>query len=415
VPKLKLSNFYVQSGLFGLLSLAGAFFSYALYPFLTHILSTQEFGDFAVIVALSNQLLGLLLAFNIISIYLVKSQSESKARSHAQIIQKTLIWVFLIITLVLFIASPYLNTLLKIEDSHYFIILALILIAAVPGIIWTGYLQGNKELVRVGVFNLSAGLGKLIFASLLALSLGTIGGLLGMLIGAILGLLVISIVPGVKLPNLSSFFSKSDPGERKFVFSLKKYFLECLVVVGALSFLQNYDITLAKSLFEPSEAGMYSGISVLSNALYFLSFLLIWVVLPEIKIGDHKLNRRILGTAYKLLTILALGSLFIELIFKDHLTKTLLGKNFATGGGLLIFATLYQLTLVAIVLYAFYLLVTRQRRVALLIAACVPCSIILPVIYAETPLEMVRTLWFSLLIGTCFYMLLLKIKHTWRK
>lgn len=404
------ANFYVRSGLFGILSLAGAVFSYALYPVLARILSTSEFGDFAVIVAFSNQLLGLMLAFNIISIYLVKSQSEEKARSHAQIIQKSLIWLFLGLTLVFLLVSPYLSSLLKIDNTGYFFILGLILLISVPGIIWTGYLQGHKELVRVGFFNLTASLGKLIFASFLAISLGAAGGLLGIFFGSIAGLLTIHFMPGVKLPTLRSFFARSDPEELKSLYSLRKYVLECLLVVGSLSFLQNYDITLAKALFPPEQAGVYSGISVLSNALYFLSFLLIWIVLPEIKLGDKVVNKRVLTTAYKLLATLAVGVVAAELLLKGQITQLLLGNNFVNGSDLLVFATLYQITLAALALYAFYLLVIRQKRVSFLVLICLLITLIIPAAAADTPLEMIQLLWASLLVGFSAYWLALKFR-----
>lgn len=407
----KFSNFYVRSSLFSALSLVGAVFAYALYPVLARILTPGQFGDFAVVVAFSNQLLGLLLAFNIISIYLVKSQSEEKARSHAQIIQKNLILFFLGVTVVFLLASPYLNHLLKIENSAYFIVLGLILLTSVPGVIWTGYLQGNKELVRVGSFNVAAGAGKLIFGALLGAAFGTVGGLLGILAGTLAGLLVVRFTPGITLPNLSSLFAKSDPEEKKFLLGMKKYFLECLLVVGALSFLQNYDISLAKILFGPGEAGIYSGISVLSNALYFLSFLLIWIVLPEIKIGDAVVNRRVLGTAYKLLGLLTVGAVAVELVVRNYLAKLLLGNNFGGEGNVLIFATLYQLTLVALALYAFYLLVTRQRKAALLAAASLSSCLIFPALYANTPLQMIRLLWISLLVGFTVYWLIAKLPY----
>lgn len=392
-----------------MLSIIGALFNYSLYPVLVHILNTQNFGDFAVIAALSNQLLGVLLAFNIISIYLVKTQSEEKARSHAQIIQKTLIWLFLLATVLILIASHFLNHLLKVQHVSSFLVLALILLAAVPGVIWTGYLQGHKELVRVGGFNLVAALGKLILATLLALKLGTIGGLLGMLGGAVIGLIFLWFIPGVKLPKLSSLFSKSDPEERQFLFSLKKYFLECLVVVGVLGFLQNYDITLAKVLFSPKAAGIYSGISILSNALYYLCFLLIWIILPEIKINDPVTNHRILRTAYKLLGLLGIVVLVVELILKNSIARLLLGSRFGGQGEVLIFATLYQLTLVALTLYAYYLLVTRRRQVALLAIAVTLSCAVLPLLFISTPLAMIRLLWLSLLVGLCIYWTLLKV------
>jgi len=408
VKPSKLTNFYVRSGLFGILSLTGAFFNYALYPVLVRILSAREFGDFAVIVAISNQVLGILLAFNIISIYLVKTHEEETARNHAQVIQKFLIWLFLGATVVMLVASPYLHHLLHVQNISSFIILALILLAAVPCVIWTGYLQGNKELVRVGGFNLSAALGKLVFAILLAMIFGPNGGLLGILCGTIVGLLVLLVVPGVKLPRLSSIFTKNDPQEKQFVLGLKNYALMCLLVVGMLSFLQNYDIILAKALFAPAVAGIYSGISILSNALYYICFLLIWIILPEIKLSDRANNLRLLGTGYKMLAGLTVGALFVEIIFKGFLARLLLGSGFAHQGNLLIFATLYQLTLVAITLYAYYLLVSRSRRAILLGVIVFGLATFLPASFANSPQDMIRLLWLSLLAAIVAYAVLVK-------
>lgn len=236
-----------------------------------------------------------------------------------------------------------------------------------------------------------------------------------MFLGAITGLLVIYFIPGVKLPKIGSIFQKSDPSEVAFIRGLQKYIIECLVVVGALGFLQNYDITLAKALFDPNDAGVYSGISVLSNALYYLCFLLIWIVMPEIKIGDSVTNRRVLGTAYKLLGALTVSAVAVEVLLKGHITKILLGNNFSGQGELLIFATLYQLTLVAIALYAFYLLVTRQRRAGLLAVCCFPITLILPALLANSPLEMIKLLWLSLVAGVAVYSVLLKLSHLRRR
>jgi O-antigen/teichoic acid export membrane protein len=131
-------------------------------------------------------------------------------------------------------------------------------------------------------------------------------------------------------------------------------------------------------------------------------------VLPEIKLGNQAVNRRVLATAYKLIAVIAAGALAVEVLFKDNLTRLLLGGNFANGGDLLIFATLYQLTLVAVALYAFYLLVIRQRRAALLAASCAPFSLIIPAVYASDPLQMIKLLWVSLLIGIGVYWLIVQ-------
>ena len=401
LPKVK--NFYVRSSLFGILSLTGAVFNYALYPILVRILNTSSFGDFAAITAISNQLLGLLLAFNIISIYLVKSQGEDEAKAHAEVIQKSLIWFFLLMTLAVLALSPFLHNLLHIQNVGSFFLLSIILMAAVPAVVWMGYLQGHKELVRVGLYNVTAALAKLILSTGLAIWLGTMGAIAGTLGGVLIGLAVLSIYPGVKLPSIRSIFQKSKPKEMQYLFTLKGYIFECLLAVGALSFLQNYDITLAKVLFQPATAGVYSGVSILSNALYYVSFLVIWIIMPEIQINNPKANRRVLGTAYKLLGALTVVAVAGELVLKNFITGALLGAGFASQGYLLIFATLYQLTLVGITLYVFYLLVQRKKRGAILAGLVFATTVSLPARFAHTPLEMIQILWLSLLIALGVY------------
>ncbi len=403
----KLSKFYVRSSLFGILSLVAAALNYSLYPILVRILNTRDFGDFAAIVAISNQILGILLAFNIISIYLVKSQPEETARRHAQIIQKTLIWFFLAATVLLLIASPALHSILKVQSVVSFVILAIILASAVPSIVWTGYLQGHKEMVRIGIYSLSASFAKLVMATVLAVLFGTTGAVWGLLAGSLVGLIVLRLMPGVKLPQLSTIFKGSDKGEKAFLLSLRGYFVGCILVVGGLSILQNYDITLAKILFSPVVAGAYSGISILSNALYYVSFLLIWIILPEIIIGDEKNNRRILGTAYKLLGALAVAAISVELVLKNTLAHLLLGTSAVGQGNLLIFASLYQLTLVGTALYAYYLLVNRSRRGGLLGGMVFTSAITIPAVFARSPLSMIQLLWASLLLSLFFYVLCL--------
>jgi O-antigen/teichoic acid export membrane protein len=410
----KFSNFYVRSGLFGVMSLVAAALNYALYPVLTRILSTTDFGDFAAVVAISNQVLSLLLAFNIISIYLVKTLPEESARRHAQTVQKMLIWLFLGLTVLVFAISPFLHNLLKIQNPASFIVLAILLFTAVPAVIWTGYLQGNKEMIRIGAYNLGAALTKLILGAALAASFGTVGGIWGLLGGGIVGLFVLWVYPGVRLPQLGSIFKKSLAKEKRFVYSLKGYIIGCLLLVGGLGFLQNYDITLAKTLFSADSAGLYSGISILSNALYYLSFLLVWIILPEIKLDDHKNNRRILGTAYKILCGLSLATLVFELLLKNHLAGILLGSSFAGQGNLLIFASLYQITLVAVTLYVFYLLVTRQKKSALLGGLVFAGTTLVPAIFSTQPINMIYLMWFGMMCGVGLFYGLLQLQFVAR-
>jgi O-antigen/teichoic acid export membrane protein len=402
----KLSNFYVKSSVFTLLSIGGAIFNYALYPILAHVLSTSSFGDFTVILALSNQIFGIMLTFNLVSIYLVKIYSEDEARHHAQTIQKVLVWFFLSAILLTILSSPVLKNILHIHDLLSFVILAVILLMAIPVVVWTGYLQGNKMLIAVGAFNLFSSLAKFILVITLAMWLGPTGGLLGVVLGTGLGLVVLRKVAKIKLPEVKSVLLRFTQEERNFLHSIKLYVVEAIFIVGGLSFLQNYDITLAKNLFNSDVAGIYSGISVLSNALYYLSFLLIWIILPEIRIGDGRNNHRIMGTAYKLLGALVVVAVIGELLLKDIIPGLLLGHAFRGQGNLLLFATLYQLSLVSVTLYAFYLLVSRKKKAVMLSGLVVGGVLVVPAVFASTALQMITEMWLSLIGAVVLYGLL---------
>ena len=396
----------MRSGLFGALSLGGAILNYATYPVLAHILSAKGFGDFTVIIALSNQVLGILLVFNIVSIYLVKSMSKEVALERAQLIQKLLIRFFLVLTVILLILSPVLSSWLKVHSPLSFILLGAILVLTIPSVVWTGYLQGHKELVRVGVFNLINASVKLVAVVTLAIAFGPTAALVGVLVGSIGGILALLWYPGVTLPRLGTIFHAVSTDEKQFIRGIGRYILGATLVVGGLSLLQNFDIVLAKIKFTPVVAGQYSGISILSNALYYLALLLIWVVLPEIQIKQTSTNHRVLGTAFKLLGLIAASALIVEVLFRKVLLGILLGHQFAELSQALIFATLYQLSLAGITLYAYYLIVIRRRQVSLLALLIGAGCLLAAVLPAANPAQMVEHLWLSLLGGLIVYLVL---------
>lgn len=403
MPNVK--NFYVKSSLFTILSLAAAACSYFLYPILIRILPSSEFGDFAVTTTMLNQILSIFLALNIISVHLVKKYGEEQSRHYIQIIQKILLWIFLGLCLIVFILAPQLQELLKINHLILFIPLGLILLVSIPVTIWNGFLQGHKELVRVGIFSFSASLAKLIFAALFGLLLGAVGALFGILVGTLLGILILQLYPGVRLPSIRSAFEKTSKVDLRFVSRLKFYIIQSVFVVGALGFLQGYDIALSKALFEPAIAGVYSGVSILSYVLYYVSFILIWIVLPEIDVNNPKNNRRVISTAYKIFGLITVASVGAELLLGEILLPLILGPEYSGKTLWLVYATLYQLMLVGIALYAFYLLIRHKSRSVLLVGYVLTCCLTLPSLLAHTPEEMILTLLLSTVFGVILYLI----------
>jgi len=402
--RLKVENFYFRSSLYATLSLSASVLNYLLYPALTRVLSPTEFGDFAAIMAISAQILAILLAFNLTSIYLVKKYPEDEAREKVQVIQKVLIWFFLGATGLLLIAAPLVKERLHIADPLTFAILALLLLAAVPSVIWTGYIQGHNQLIKVGVSSVAAALAKLAFALVFAGLWGVSGALGGVLTGGVLGIVVVRLIAGMRLPSLRSSISSLSKAQGTFLGGLFGYIVGSAIAVGALGVLQNIDIVYAKALFSPAEAGVYSGISVLSNALYFVSFVLIWIVLAAVTMENPRHNRRLLRTAYSLLGVMAAGAVLGEFLLRGVLSAFLLGSAFGGQGNVLIIASLYQVALVGATLYAYYLLVLRRRR-ALLLAGCVflPTAAAPAIFPPSDTGALIATLLLALLLGWTLY------------
>jgi O-antigen/teichoic acid export membrane protein len=406
----KLQNFYARSLLYVTLSLTGAIINYVIYPVLARTLNLREFGDYVAIIGLSNQVMGLLLAFSVISIAFVKQYGDSEAENKAQVIQKVLLWLFLGLSIVLLLFSPVLQHLLKIQHLVSFMILALVMLLSVPANIWAGFLQGHKEQVRVGISTLVTAVLKFVCIIVLAVRYGVIGGLWGFMLGSLLGLFILYYLPGKNVPKLNTLLSKLNLSDKSFLQAQKGYIAQAVFVVAGIVFLQNYDLNRAKVLFNPSLAGVYGGISVFSNALYFVAFLLIWILLPEFSMNEPSINKRVLRTAYMLIAILTIVVVSGGLLLGDKLLPLLLGHSFAHQGSTLVVASLYQISLVSVALYAFYLLVMRKRRSIILTGSVLLSCALLPLHFTTSPFAMILSLFLSVLTGVTIYLMVVKMK-----
>lgn len=393
---------------FIILSLVGALANYLVYPFISRQFTTSQFGDFTLTMSIFNQVLSVLLAFNVISIALVKHNLEHEARFKAQSIQKALIWFFIILSLLILVFTPWLKAGLNIANPEYLFVLTTLLLVSVPSIIWSGYLQGHKKLVNVGMYLGSSGILKLFFAVVFASYAGITGGLLGVLIGISIATLLLWATRPIELPSLKYVYKKFDTEEKTFLIKVRRYVIGALFVVGSLGLLQNIDITLSKILFSPDVAGQYIGVSIISNAVYFLSFLIIWLMLPNISVGENSNNRAVLKKAYLALLIISIVTVGFELIFGELAISLLLGENFAAMSSLLVYATIFQLLLVAIAIYAYYLVVISDQRCVILSLAVVICSMMSGILFADSPKTLILSLIMGVLLGLTVYIFISK-------
>jgi O-antigen/teichoic acid export membrane protein len=364
---LNLSRPAVNNGLFAVLSLAGSALSYLLYPVLAKLITPVQFGDVSVVIALAGQISGLLLAFNVVSIYIVDTHEHEHALRITETIQKIVIQVLLAATALVMLGSPWLSHTLKIGSGWTLLGLGLLLLLNVPAVVWTGYLQGHNELARIGIYNLVVAAAKLAGAVILAVSgLGALGAIIGILLGQLVGLWVLRQVPGTQLPSARGALTRVTAAEAKVVRPLAGYVAESLTVVGVFSVLFAIDIVLAKAFFTPYLAGLYAGVAALGRIIFFGTAILTWIMLANLTTHDLKKSRTTL--LHYLGLIAALGGVAVVFFWlaAPLIVRLSLGPAYDLLAPQLWLAGLNQLVAALLYAYTLYLLVLRRGRPAVL-------------------------------------------------
>ncbi len=146
------------------------------------------------------QLSSILLAFNVVSIYLVAREKDT-AVAKLESIQRVLVRLSAAVAIGIVVLLPFLRNLLQIEGYLPLLGLSLLLITVIPTIIWTGYLLGHKELPLIGIYNIVNALAKVVGAVTLAkLGLGAGGAVFGLLIGYVVSLVLLKKLSKHRLP-----------------------------------------------------------------------------------------------------------------------------------------------------------------------------------------------------------------------
>lgn len=352
-------NFYTRSVIYAALSICAAALSYIIYPFLIHLLPREVFGDIGASLALTNQLASLFLAFNIVSLYLSKKYRDSHQR--LEHLQKDIVRIFLLFSVLLVAMSPILHDILNFGNYRSFIAVLLLLLLTVPSVIWIGYLQGKEEMARVGIYTFLVAAFKFIFAITLAAIFRSDVALFGIVMGQLAGLIILAKLPGARTPSLRSLFSAPNAHYKpsKQLFS---YLLGAVIACGIMSFAQNADILYAKALLQPYTAGTYVAISSLSSVVFHISILLVWIALSGINLKNPSNNWWLAKKTLALISVIFTG-IFATFFFSEHLIlRYLVGSVPEVFHGQLLKSSLYQFIVAASTLIVYMSLTLREKR-----------------------------------------------------
>lgn len=402
----------VNNGLFTVLSLFGAALSYLLYPIIAKVISPTEFGDVSVVIAIAGQIGGILLAFNVISIYIVNTHSKEDAIRISEIIQKLLIQVLFGATLVVLLFSPMLLSVLKIGSVWTILGLGAIILLSVPAVLWTGFLQGHNELARIGAYNTIAAGSKLLFAgTLCVMGFGATGAIIGIIIGQVIALWSLRFIPGTELPAAHGVVSSIKAPEWVVIKSLAGYIAESLVVVICFSALFAIDIILAKAFFPPYEAGIYSGIASLGRIIFFGVSILTWIMLANTSSADPEKSLKALK---KFLLMAIAGGGVVTAGFwlaASPVISLSLGSAYLVVREQLWLVGVSQLLTSVLYGYTLYLLVLRRTKPAVLAILIAVCAIGLGATNPHDPRGLLIRLIIGQIAGYLLYLVLVSVRN----
>jgi O-antigen/teichoic acid export membrane protein len=338
---------------FAVLSILASGFNYLTYPLLGRILSDEQFINVAVALSLLTQISTVLLSIIALTIGLTKEKSDGqKVIEH---LQAVVIKLFLVLIGIFTVFSPLLFQSISLPPV-FVVPVALLLLFSVPSSVFSGYLNGRKQLIKVGLVSLITSSFQFILTIVVGL-LFTSGllSLLAMATGQLLAIFfIIRLFKKEKLPRvtlLKKYLSKKESSTYRPLFYYAVY---ASLGILAINILQVLDLLVITS--NKTDAVIYTDIYVISRAVYFAGIIFVWPYLSSVDL--HQTRKNIKPTlrliSFSLLLSVVSGALMW--FFGDNILNLAMGTSYSLGDirTLAMFAISYKffwLGILSIVLY----------------------------------------------------------------
>jgi len=398
-------NIIYFSGSFGISVL-----NYLYYPVLGRLMVPANFGEVQTIISFFLQAAVFLQVLGLISIGIIRKYDDEGQRDRlVQEFFRISFYIGVAATVLLIIGASWLRGYFHFNSAAPFIALALSLLVSVPGAFANSFLQGHHRfgaLARSGL--ISAG-GKLIFSTILVL-LGW------QAFGAIFGIVLaqsLALVYALSRSRGGFNFLRTGLAIRKPNFNLIKpelgYAALALSATLTINVLLSLDVLVIKHLFNPTQAGLYAGISTIGRIVFFITGPLAIVLMPSVKPGRVSHNRQLLVRSLALSLLLGGGSLLVFSLAPKLVITILLGAKYLTYANLLprLSAAIFLLSVGNLLVY--YSVASRYYLAALFAPASLLLGAILIQMFHANFVAIIN----DLIIAAVVLILLLAVRILW--
>jgi len=375
-------------------SFLSAALNYLVHPILTRHLSIPEYGDYQALLSFLT-ILGIVGAvvltaltkeFSVLALSAPEEIKSLRRRASTR-----LFYVGLLLFILVFIFSGFLNKLFKISHSSTLIIAALSLLYIFPLIVNRALLTGRQNFPALSLNNFLDALSRLVLIVLLVVlwPFGLFGAAIALGLNSLIALgLSFYQIKKLDLPRESKPFSGS-------LKSLSGYAFLVLWFTALGQFFYNYDMLFVKSFFSPEQAGLYGALLTIGRIIFFVGGAVPLVMFPVIaNLKEDKTLRRhaVLIKSLGLMFALALPTGAVIALFPEFVIKILVGVKYLSIAPYLPIFSLTILFLTLLTVLSQYFLALAKRRGLLVLSLAAVMEIICLFLFHQSIWQIIYSL-----------------------
>jgi O-antigen/teichoic acid export membrane protein len=342
--------------------------NYLYYPVLGRLLTPASFGEVQTLVSIFLQLCIFLTVLSLVIVNIVTNTPDEKQRNDLVFeFEKLALFISTGVLVLSFIFQKQLQQFLQFESAWPFPLLALSLVVTVPFILRGALLRGKQRFGLVSNGNLIAAAAKILFsAALVALGLGTVGAIGGVVAAQLVGCFYI----GTWAYRLG--LRRDEPGRKLRLPNIRILLPElrygAFVLVGSLAITLQYslDIVVMKHYFDAHTAGLYAGIASVARIVFFLTASISQVLISSVRMRESsKHNTALLIRSGLFLAALGLPALLILTLMPATVIRLLMGGSYEVMASLLPRLSMAIFIVSVLNLIAAYYLALRRYGIAI--------------------------------------------------
>lgn len=391
-------DFWRNSLIFFAGSMLVGFINYLYFPFISRLMSVNNFGEIQALFSILIYIGTLFAALSIVIISITTNTKNNFKQAKIVELEQMALYIALIAGVPWLFGSMLLKDFLQMTSIWPIILIYPIFVLSLLTSTRQSFLQGRQDFLGTSIGQNIIAIAKLLLSIILVIAgFKVMGAITGLITAYLIGLIFITnraTKKGLKFKIL--------PLKRPKWYLLTpqlKLGLPILAVSLSVAIIYSADIIAIKHYFNPTIAGQYAGIATVGRILLFITGSISAVMFASIKIKNStKQNHKLLIRSMLILCLVGGVALTVFALFPNQVIKLLVGYRYLPQATLLpkLSLALFLVSLLNLVLL--YHLALRYTKIAILAVAGAVLMIVLNVAFHDSIGQIVNNILYSTII-----------------